>query len=195
MKMNNLLVLSGLLIGASAFAIYEDASKTAPKPQPAEQAHRAHIGVVGGYADPNGELKGSGAYGLDVGFQPFIPFGLGLQALFYNSSFDVPGARVGIKRAEVLAKMTYNFGGETPVLRHAWFGAKMGAVFTTPYVDAGTVTDGDNYTRFGIAPTLGFDIPVATSFSVGLDLTYLFVTGPEKNQDTFQALGALKYWF
>jgi hypothetical protein len=167
MKLKNLFLMSAVLISCNAFAA-------------------------------DGQLKGSVGYGLDMGFQPVIPFGLGLQALFYNSSYDVTGGRVGIKRAEVMAKVTYNMGGESLLTKYSYVGAKFGVLFTTPYFDNGTVTNGNNYTRFGIAPAIGFDAPFAgdrDQWTAGIDLSYLFVVGPETNQDTFQALAAIKYWF
>jgi hypothetical protein len=197
MKSSKWLLMAGLLFAMNSYAVDENASKTFPTPQSAEDAHAYHVGVVGGYVDPNGELKGSVGYGVDLGFQPVIPFGIGLQALFYNASTDITGGRAGIKRTEVMARLSYNLGGETPIIRNSYLGVKFGAVFTKPYFEptgAGSI-DGDNYTRFGIAPAIGFDIPFARGWTAGLDASYLFVVGPEKQQDTVQVLAAVKYWF
>ena len=199
MKMTKtLLTVAALAFSFNAFAVDESASKTFPTPQSAEGNYAAHVGVIGAYTDQNGAYKPSVGYGVDAGFQPYVPFGLGIQALFYNSSYDRAGTgSAGVKRTEILARATYNFGGESIWTKYLYAGAKFGVVIQKPYTEAlnGDDTDGNTYARFALAPVIGFDAPIASHLTAGLEATYLFVTGPEVNQDTFQVALGVKYWF
>jgi hypothetical protein len=203
MNAKYLFVLLALTASAPAFAADADASKTFPTPQSAEGAMAPHVGLVGGFADQTGAYKPSVAYGVDAGFQPYIPFGLGIQALFYNSSYDlnntVPGYdREGLKRVEIMLRGTYNFGGDNAIVKGMYVGGKVGAVINKPYIEnnAGNDTSGNTFTRLGIAPVIGGDYMLGTSrVSLGVEVSYLFVTGPESEMDTFQALVSAKYWF
>jgi hypothetical protein len=136
-----------------------------------------------------------------MGFQPFIPFGLGVQYLRYESERDYPGIpnlKAGNRRNELMMKVSYNFGGDMPILRHAYIGGKAGVVFVTPTSElAGVRTSSTSYTRIAMGPKAGFDIPVTmdNKVSLGLDASYLSLMGPEKGQTTFAGLGAIKYWF
>ena len=196
-KTKSLVAIAALMLGMNAFAVDESASKTFPTPQSAEGAHVAHLGIVGGYVDQIGPTKPTIAYGVDAGFQPYVPFGVGFQALFYNANYDRGITQIGIKRTELMLRGTYNFGGDNDLIRHSYIGVKTGAVINKPYfsVNNGASVDGDSYTRLGIAPVIGFDAPIAEHLSAGIDLSYLFVMGPEKNTDVLQALGSVKYWF
>ena len=193
----SLMAVAALVVGVNAFAVDESASKTFPTPQSAEGMHVAHVGIVGGYVDQIGPTKPTIAYGVDAGFQPYVPFGLGIQALFYNAHYDQGVTQIGIKRTELMLRGTYNFGGDNDLIKHSYIGVKAGAVINKPYtsINNGADRDGDSYTRFGIAPVIGFDCPIAEHLTAGIDLSYLFVMGPEKNTDVLQALGSVKYWF
>ena len=196
-KTKGLFAIVTLMLGMNAFAVDESANRTFPKPQSAEGAHVAHVGVVGGYVDQIGPMKPTIGYGVDAGFQPYVPFGVGFQALFYNAKTDLGTSQAGIKRTELMLRGTYNFGGDNEFIRHSYLGLKVGAVISQPTFafNGGDTNDvGDSYTRFGLAPVAGFDFQVAEHLTAGAEFSWLFVTGPENNNDVAQALATLKYW-
>ncbi len=196
-KTQNLLAAAALMFGMNAFAVDESANRTFPTPQSSEGNYVAHVGVLGGLADVNGPAKPSLAVGVDAGFQPFIPFGLGIQAIFYKGQVDAGVNEFGIKRSDILLKGTYNFGGDNTFVRHSYIGLKTGVAITKNYfaLNGGSDVDSGSYTRFAVAPVLGFDYPVADHLTLGAELSYLIVTGPEANNDVASALASVKYWF
>lgn len=180
-------LIAALLFGSISLTSAE-AQQAAP-----EDLHngRPHVGVLLGYGDLTGDAKGGFNYGIDAGYQISHPWSIGLQVNTFKSAYDFGGATFENRRWAILPKVTYNFGGETPVIKSSYLGVKLGAVIdktVQPAVDNST-------TRFGVGPVIGFDEPVFDHFTAGVDLSYLFVTGPESNNDSFHALGALKYWW
>lgn len=165
------------------------ASSTLPKIR--ESRTRAefapHVGVLLGVADRNGASTNA-SYTLDVGFQPVIPFGYAVQ--IQHTPGDVSGAGYSSKynTTNFLMKGTYNIGGNIPVLRNSYLGAKAGAVLAS--------MDGDSGVNLAAGPTLGFDIPIDSSrqFSLGAEAAYLAVLG-DNAPDQASFLGAMKYWF
>jgi hypothetical protein len=159
---------------------------------------KPHVGVLLGYGDINGETKGAFNYGVDAGYQICSPWSIGLQINTMKSTEDFLLGSVSNRRWSILPKVAYNFGGDAPILRSSYLGVKFGAVIdhteatlTTPVV----ATSSNSITRFGVAPVIGFDEPIFENWTAGIDLSYLFVFGPESNNDSFHALGAIKYWF
>ncbi len=163
------------------------ASELTPEPRPAQRdTMKPHAGVLLGMANPNGKPSTAFNYGADIGIQPYIPFGVGLQFNRFDSgdSEDVNGHE--LTRMSVLAKATYNFGGDICIIQSSYLGLKTGAVF-------------DEYrnkdrTHFGIGPVVGFDHPIVEHLTLGLELSYLAVVGPE-SPDSTSLNGAIKYWF
>lgn len=153
------------------------------------EAGKPHVGVVLGYGDITGETKGAFNYGVDAGYQISRPWSLGLQVNTMKSDLGASGA--DLRRWSILPKVTYNFGGDQPVIKSSFIGAKFGAVIDRISVGG----DGENTSRFGLAPVIGFDEPIAENWTAGVELSYLFVFGPEMSNDSLHALGALKYWF
>jgi len=145
---------------------------------------RPHVGVKLGVANPEGSYDTSGEMGLDVGFQPYIPFGVGVA--FAMSSNPSETSATDLERSSILARGTYNLGGSTVVLKDSWLGVAAGPVFRT---------DG---TDLGIAPVVGFDIPIPADsgsyFSLGADAKYLALVNSDES-DSLTVSGALKYWF
>lgn len=161
-------------------------SSTFPKPAPIEDAVglRPHVGVKVGVANPEGSYDTAPEFGLDVGFQPYVPFGLG--AAVTTSRNTSKTSAHDLERTTILARGTYNFGGTTPVIKNSWLGVAAGPVFR------------HNGTDLGVAPILGFDIPMREApgsyLSLGADAKYLAVSGTEE-PDAFSVNGVVKYWF
>jgi len=180
------LLAFALLTGSiSGFAQeMETAGKTEgtfPEVRQVEQKddYKLHMGLNGGVHVPEGNANSTPEFGISVGYQPYIPFGLGAEvntAKLDDGSDD--------QRTSVFARGTYNFGGDVAVLKNSWVG-----------VLGGPVIIGDNF-EWGWAPTLGFDIPLSDQahdfISLGLNAKYMFVSD---SPDAFSAAAAVKYWY
>ena len=153
---------------------------TLPEPKAVENKdqYRLHMGLTAGVNSPNGAAGSSAEYGINVGFQPYVPFGLGAEVV--TAELD----KTNIQRTSVLARGTYNFGGDIPVLRSSYMGATAGPMFV------------DGSTEWSVGPLAGFDIPLqdqtSNFLSLGLQAKYLWTTS---SQDAFSAGLALKYWY
>lgn len=143
---------------------------------------RVHIGMNLGINNPEGSRGATPELGFDIGYQPLIPFGLSLE--LSTSRFDGADDEY-YKRSTMLVRGTFNFGGDTPVIKYSYVGVATGAVF---------LNDG---TEMGLAPVTGFDIPLdgetGESYSLGFMARYLFVTS--KDPDSLITSAAIKYWF
>jgi len=144
---------------------------------------RPHVGVIAGMASPEGSYYNAPLLGLNVGYQPYIPFSLGLSVTRSTNMIKGPGD--DLERTTVLAQAAYNFGGSTEVVKNSWIGVAAGPVFRRDGTDT------------AIAPTLGFDIPIQQEadhdVTLGASAQYLIVnTGAP---DTFNLNGVIKYWF
>lgn len=175
------------LSSTAALAIDNDTtSSTFPKPMRAvgKSELKPHVGLLLGAAQPEGRQTAQADYGIDVGFQPWVPYGVGLE---------VAGTRVNDDdRARVLVRGTYNFGGEQYLLQHSYIGAAVGA-------QLGSVGDSDRALA-AFAPMIGFDIPVASLaqdrgdfVSLGLHAKYLITEGSDPDSGSLN--GVVKYWF
>lgn len=149
---------------------------------------RPHVGVFGGIANPEQSFDSTMDYGLDVGFQPWTPIGVGLEISQLTSNRMEGNQRQDLERTNILARLTYNLGGTIPVIRYSYLGLGLGAVIDT---------DAYKGTHSGIAPLAGFDIPLTEApsrfFSLGLAAKYVFVSGP--SPDSTSLNGNVKYWF
>lgn len=150
----------------------------APHPVATDEQYRPHIGLLAGVMGREGQSDGVGEVGFDVGYQPYIPFGLGAEFNLTTTNSE--------KRDSVLVKGTYHFGGDIPVIKDSYVGAGVGGVFKS---------DG---TEFALAPLIGFDIPVAENtlgerISLGANLKQMIVGG--SNDDTLSVRAVAKYWF
>jgi hypothetical protein len=145
-----------------------------------KEESRIHMGLNMGINNPEGTRGATPELGIDVGYQPMIPFGLSLE--LSTSRFDANDDELH-KRVTLLTRGTYNFGGDTPVIRYSFIGLATGAVF---------LHDG---TELGVAPLMGFDVPLddAHNYSLGFIAKYLFVTS--KDPDSLITSAALKIWF
>ena len=151
-----------------------------PEPQAVESKdqYRLHMGLTAGVSSPRGDVDSSPEFGINVGFQPYIPFGLGAEVVTAEL------ADSNIQRTSVLARGTYNFGGDVPVLRSSYLGVTAGPMFV------------DGQTELSVGPLVGFDIPLQNQssnfLSLGLQAKYLWTTD---SQDALSAGAALKYWY
>jgi hypothetical protein len=184
-----LLTVAVLTSSLSAFAQMSNEEKRSAQnrlegslPEPREvdnkDAYRIHMGLTAGVNNPNGDADSTPEFGINVGFQPYVPFGLGAEIT--TAELD----ETDIQRTSVLARGTYNFGGDIPVLKSSYVGVVTGPMFV------------DSQVEWSVGPTAGFDIPLtqATSnfLSLGLQAKYLYTTDV---QDSFSAGLALKYWY
>lgn len=148
------------------------------KPVESKDQYRLHMGLTAGVSSPNGDAGSSAEYGINVGFQPYVPFGLGAEII--TAELD----DTDIQRTSVLARGTFNFGGDIPVLRSSYLGVTTGPMFV------------DGNTEWSAGPLAGFDIPLqdqtSNFLSLGLQAKYLWTTD---TQDAFSAGLALKYWY
>lgn len=180
-------VALSLCLGAIANAQDNDntegRSSTFVKPDKPENTDewRTHLGIVGGYVESDGNYDPTVEYGLDMGWQPYIPFGVGAELT--TSSTDE------LTRTKLLGRATYNFGGTIPVINRSYIGAAVG-----PSWDSDSDTEG---LHLAWGPLLGFDIPFKEvtheTLSLGMQAKYLVVEGD--SPDSLIINGAMKYWF
>lgn len=177
-----LLVTSAYTLAHTDDPTKDDSGPTLPlvKEVQNHEESRIHMGLNMGINNAEGTRGATPELGIDIGFQPLIPFGLSVE--LSTSRFDGADDEYH-KRTTLMARGTYNFGGDTPVIRYSYFGLATGAVF---------LNDG---TEMGIAPVIGFDVPVSDdhSWSIGFIAKYLFVTS--KDPDSLITSVALKHWF
>lgn len=183
MKKNILLSLIAVALTVQANAQTIQQSRTPPDLRPiySRSESQPHIGVLGGVVDTDSSTDTAGEFGLDIGYQPYIPFGLGLEATLSTEAPDNNGGNSD--RTSVLAKGTYNFGGDTAIIRYSYIGLGVGSI----------IRESNSY--FAGGPLLGFDIPIVAKgiWTAGANAKYVFVDGEEP--DALAVNAALKYWF
>ncbi len=142
------------------------------------------LGVRLGMANMEGEEEAV-EYGVEFGYQPFVPLGLAVELSGYTSDSEGPDS--GLTRTKLLGKGLYNFGGTIPVIRYSYVGAGIGPVYDN--------VENETDWNLGFQPVAGFDIPLgqAERISLGANVAYLLVTGD--NVDAVSAAGQVKYWF
>jgi len=159
-------------------------TSTFPGPAPVETADelKVHMGLNLGFNTPEGSHDTTSNLGVEVGYQPYIPFGVGAE--LFTSQIDSDNNQ-DEQRTSLLARGTYNFGGEAPIVEYSWVGLSAGPVYA------------DGVWEVGVAPQLGFDIP-ATKIN-GQDLTLganaKFLVTSTDSPDAFMANFAVKYWY
>jgi hypothetical protein len=183
------LTIAALTSSLSAFAQMSQEEKSStrsrlegslPEPQAVENKdqYKIHMGLIAGVNSPRGDSDSSPEFGINVGFQPYVPFGLGAEVI--TAELD----NTNIQRTSILARGTYNFGGDIPVLQSSYLGVTSGPMFV------------DGNTEWSAGPLVGFDIPLQNQtsnfLSLGLQAKYLWTTN---SQDGLSAGVALKYWY
>lgn len=158
-----------------------------PRQEVEQEGLNPHVGVTVGVANPEGSYRSGAEYGLNVGLQPYVPFGLGMSLTFSKNKGKEAGQR-DLDRTAILVRGTYNFGGTITVIKNSFIG-----VATGPIVN-------QDATYFALAPVLGFDIPVRewsgkylSYLTFGAEAKYTMVSSDES--DGLTVNGAIKYWF
>lgn len=190
--MNNkmkILLAAALTISTSSFAQDNTSSATFPSPREVtqESEYKPHVGIQGGISNPEGSYDTGSEIGLDIGFQPYIPYGIGVE--FTQARAESKGVADSIDRTNILAKGAYNFGGSTVFIKDSYVGMGAGRSFATT---------GDNWV---LAPLAGFDIALNRGadrstigvITAGALAKYNIVEGSASN--ALSVNGMLKYWF
>lgn len=180
-KIITLAGVTAFLMATSAFA--EPARSVLTKPRAVEETSewKPHFGVQLGSTHPEGNGVAAAEAAIEVGYQPFIPFGLGAELSFASVDDGVDTK----DRTTLWVKGTYNFGGDIDFIRYSFVGMGLGAVAKTDRTSA------------AIAPIVGFDIPLRgdqfAGFSLGGSAKYAVVSDGEA--DTLSANVVAKYWY
>lgn len=167
----------------------ETGKSVTPQPRPVTESSewKPHVGIIMGAAYPEGNGGASGEFGLDIGYQPYIPYGLGAQ--YTHSRVDVGDGTQD--RDTLWVKGTYNFGGDIAILKESYVGLGLGAVFSS------------DETAAAVAPLIGFDLPVGNKaaahelgkdfFTLGASARYAVISNGDV--DTFSLNAIVKYWY
>ena len=147
-----------------------------------EEQKVPHIGFLIGANNPEGGATSSTEMGIDVGYQPYIPFGVGLQVM---NTKNVSPSGENLDRTSVLARGTYNFGGTLPVIKESYVGLGLGPIFK------------ESGTDMAYVPMIGFDIPLSKEYeqilSLGALAKYNIIDGSDQDAASLDAV--MKYWF
>lgn len=188
-KVFSLLAVSAM--GLSSFAQEAQTSRTLTQPYKSEtkEEFKPSIGVIAGFNDMAARSRDNTVeYGITAAFQPIVPFSAGVELTRLTAPSDETD---DLNRTKLLVTHNYNFGGTIPVVKNSYVGVGLGPVFDE--------VDNRWDIEAGIAPTAGFDIPIAmnsadqTRYTLGANANYLWVTG--SNPDSFSVNGQMKYWF
>lgn len=189
------IAVMGLLLFYAAQAFPQDQTTSSVFPALKKSSGldelKPHLGLQLGYAEPGKDYSSALGYGLEVGFQPYIPIGVALRISHYSTDGNATAGDNDLDRTKLLAKGTYNFGGYMPVIRNSYVGTELGAIFDS--------LNGNDQTRLGWGFLAGVDFPInelgvtqRNSFSLGADINYLVVFNA---RDDFSLNGNMKYWF
>lgn len=179
------LLLAGV-VACGSMSVFANELKEAgtfvePKPVESKSDMRRHFGLSAGYNIPEGDAQTTPEIGVSLGFQPYIPFGLGVE--LSTSKFE-DDHREDYRRTTALAYGTYNFGGTLPIIRGSYVGVAAGAAFL------------NNGTELAVAPLMGFDVPLSSingkQITVGVNAKYLLV---DSARDSLITNAALKFWY
>ena len=166
----------------------QTSSSTFPAPREVlQEGLNPSVGIMMGVVNPEGSYRTGAEYGFSASVQPYIPFGLGMQITFSKNQSKEANTR-DLDRTTAMIRGTYNFGGTMTVIKNSYVGMMTGPVIN------------QDATYFGIAPVVGFDIPVRewsgkylSYLSVGAEAKYMIVSSNES--DGLTVNGVLKYWF
>lgn len=154
-----------------------------------EGGFKPHVGVGAGYLDARDDVSTQDAsFMVDAGFQ-IRPIELSGQFQYTPGSIQVGGRKAAnFNVTDILLKAALVVGGDVPLLRDMYVGAKSGAVLNT--------LEDETTTYFAIGPTAGFDLPLdsANTISIGAEGTYLALIR-DNVPNHVSVLGSMKYWF
>lgn len=160
------------------------------RPVEAKSEYKPHVGLLAGLATPEGNYQSSAEYGITLGYQPYIPFGLGIELSSARSDVDGGSDAFDLQRTKLLVQATYNFGGNVPIIKQSYVGLAAGPMLES-------IGGSDDNLELGVMPTLGFDYPFALDngkdVSAGLNARYLVSSSGQPN--TFSLNAMAKYWF
>ncbi len=168
-----------------------EGTSTFPKPfKPSDRSEmKPHLGLLLGFSSPEGSYNAGSEFGVDIGFQPYVPFAVGLE-LSHSDSLARRANQDDVRRTTALAKATYNFGGSYALIRHSYIGFGLGS----------TLGETDNL--WVSTPLVGFDIPLRMTnvddepmkvVSLGAAARYMIYEG--SSPDALSVAGMFKYWF
>lgn len=175
--------LIGLVVTSAAYGASQTSSSSFGMQRPANwREHKTEVGVNLGVNSPDGSYSTTPNVGIDMGYQPSVPFNVGGE--LFTTNMD-PDNASNQQRTALLGRGSYNFGGSVAILRDSYAGVAAGPVLTRTTWD------------IGLAPLIGFDTAVARisgrDLSVGVNAKYLYTTSA--SQDSFMANLAMKYWY
>lgn len=156
-----------------------------PKPGPITSSDqwKPHIGLVASSVHAEGSYDAGAGYGLEIGFQPYIPFGVGLE--FTKSQNEGRKQLDDLTQTMILARATYNFGGNNYFIRNSYAGLALGRVERSKEAFLAT------------APLVGFDLPIQEKahnyITLGASAKHLITEGSEP--DSLLINGVVKYWY
>lgn len=150
-----------------------------------DQMHRPHIGINAGVGSPEGSFNPGGQYSLEFGLQPYIPFGLAVEAGYSYFTDDA----ANLSRTSLLLRGSYHLGGDIPVIKYSYLGLGVGTAWEDSTVDEGLAAI--------VVPQLGFDFPLERLFSapVSLGINASYTISSRSTPDVFTTSGAIKYWY
>ncbi len=182
---SRILTVAFVLSSSLALAQTSDSSSTMPSPQPVTsyEQWKPHLGLIAGTVVPEGSYDPGAGYGVDIGFQPYIPLSAGLEIT--QSRNEGRQELEDIKQTAVLLKGAYNFGGNHFLLKNSYAGLAVGQVYKSGHTDIAG------------APLVGFDIPLSEKtrnfLTLGASAKYLIING--NDPDVLNINGAVKYWY
>ncbi len=147
--------------------------------------YKPHLAIISGVSDPvdNGYDAG-GLLAVEAGYQMMVPYGVGIEVS--TQDYDKDNG-TDLTRTQMFLKGSYNFGGDTPVIKYSYIGLGLGMV---------SENSDDTATYGAIMPNAGFDIPLTVlseQISLGANLRYTATASNEA--DSFGLNGVVKYWF
>ncbi len=185
-KLCNSILTATFVLGSSfVFAQTSDNSSTMPNPGPVTsyEQWKPHLGLIAGTIVPEGSYDPGTGYGVDIGFQPYIPLSAGLEII--QSRNEGRRELEDIKQTAVLLKGAYNFGGNHFLLKNSYAGLAAGQVYKSGHTDIAG------------APLIGFDIPLKEQtrnfLTLGASAKYLIING--NDPDVLNINGAVKFWY
>lgn len=147
--------------------------------------YKPHVALMSGVSDPieNG-YDAAGLLAVEAGYQVKVPYGVGFEVSAQDFEND---DGTDLMRTQFLLKGSYNFSGDTPVIKYSYVGLGLGIVSE----------NSDETASYGaIMPNAGFDIPVSSlseKLTLGANIRYTATASNEA--DNYGLNGVVKYWF
>lgn len=141
-----------------------------------------HMGLDVGVNSPKGSADPAPSIGVNIGYQPIVPFGLGAE-LNTSRLEDTKNHQ----RTSLLVKGSYNFSADLPIIKYSYLGLGVGPTIIPKHLE------------WSLAPLAGFDIPLRNlewdffeKLSLGVNAMYMMTTN---SPNSLVMNGAVKYWF